>query len=340
MRRILRLWPIYIIVCGLGLWIYQFPSFDEIAATPDWIWPLSTFTTNIAITLHKEHFGALGVFWTLALEEQFYLMAGILFKKYQTNVLIVIFSLIILACAIWRFFPSSFSCFLHYRIQLPVSLLSILTGCMLALYQQKWGLNIARKNRFWLGFFVLISGLSLVIWEYPFPLKSSHCALIMFVADVFVLALLLLCLAKEGLVQYVMSFRFPCYVGRLSLCIYAINIPVIFFYVFIKEYYLPTSSLLQQHPKWQFILDTGMIFFLNILLASLWQLIEEPIAELRHQFRPGQNPDIHLKMKQWLLHKLRFFVDNTQTIASYVASSRTRAKSPHTTQHTDTYQGG
>jgi len=94
-RRILRLWPIYILTCTLGLWIYRFPEFDEIAATPNWLLPLATFTTNIAITLHQEHFGALGAFWTLALEEQFYLMAGILLKKMKLNSLLLVFILLL-----------------------------------------------------------------------------------------------------------------------------------------------------------------------------------------------------------------------------------------------------
>lgn len=66
-RRFLRIFPIYYLVVFITI-IVDLPPAREI-----WGW-LVTYTTNIYITVNNEWVGKLGHFWTLAVEEQFYLI--------------------------------------------------------------------------------------------------------------------------------------------------------------------------------------------------------------------------------------------------------------------------
>jgi peptidoglycan/LPS O-acetylase OafA/YrhL len=66
-RRFLRIFPIYYVVV-LAVWIA-----DVFPAREIWPWLIS-YTTNIYIWHHQEWVGYLGHFWTLAVEEQFYLV--------------------------------------------------------------------------------------------------------------------------------------------------------------------------------------------------------------------------------------------------------------------------
>jgi peptidoglycan/LPS O-acetylase OafA/YrhL len=66
-RRLLRIFPIYYLVLAAGF-IANLPPAREI-----WMW-LMTYTTNIYIVAQGEWVGSFGHFWTLAVEEQFYLM--------------------------------------------------------------------------------------------------------------------------------------------------------------------------------------------------------------------------------------------------------------------------
>src|SRR5690348_1254157 len=78
-RRSLRLFPLYFITIAAALLAWRIPLLRQvrIAAAPEWAVPLATFTTNFK--LHSDSLIALGacvVFWTLAVEEQFYVVWG------------------------------------------------------------------------------------------------------------------------------------------------------------------------------------------------------------------------------------------------------------------------
>jgi peptidoglycan/LPS O-acetylase OafA/YrhL len=66
-RRFLRIFPIYYLVIVILIW-RNIPPAREI-----WLW-MVTYTTNIYITMHNTWVGSMGHFWTLAVEEQFYLV--------------------------------------------------------------------------------------------------------------------------------------------------------------------------------------------------------------------------------------------------------------------------
>jgi peptidoglycan/LPS O-acetylase OafA/YrhL len=66
-RRFLRIYPLYYAVLAAIIFVGIEPT--------RLLWPwLLSYTTNIYISVHHQWIGAPGIFWTLAVEEQFYLL--------------------------------------------------------------------------------------------------------------------------------------------------------------------------------------------------------------------------------------------------------------------------
>lgn len=87
-RRSLRIFPIYFIICIIGLFFSISPI------RQNWIW-MFTYTPNWYIIFHKQWIGVWDHFWSLAVEEQYYLIFPyfILFlnpKKYKWLLIIMI----------------------------------------------------------------------------------------------------------------------------------------------------------------------------------------------------------------------------------------------------------
>jgi peptidoglycan/LPS O-acetylase OafA/YrhL len=66
-RRFLRIFPLYYGIIAAALLVNVAPARDA------WPW-LLTYTSNFYTVLHQQNMGPLGHFWTLAVEEQFYLV--------------------------------------------------------------------------------------------------------------------------------------------------------------------------------------------------------------------------------------------------------------------------
>ncbi len=77
-RRALRIFPLYYAVLSIVMilrWMpdrYDLLGLSDMSASPWWLW---IFATNIVTAVEKEYvFGSLGHFWSLAVEEHFYLV--------------------------------------------------------------------------------------------------------------------------------------------------------------------------------------------------------------------------------------------------------------------------
>lgn len=96
-RRFLRILPIYYLVLFVTLLVDVWPAREL------WAW-LSTFTTNIHITLYNTWPGRFGHFWTLAVEEQFYLVWPWLVLLLPRKWLTVVVLLCIPLASLYRYY--------------------------------------------------------------------------------------------------------------------------------------------------------------------------------------------------------------------------------------------
>lgn len=81
MRRILRIWPAYFAVIGIAMWLATPTQLAETSQIP-----LFTFTINWhAAAMMKPELSTLGVLWSIAVEEQFYVLAPFMYLALRSR---------------------------------------------------------------------------------------------------------------------------------------------------------------------------------------------------------------------------------------------------------------
>lgn len=279
-RRILRIFPIYYLVVFITL-IVDLPPAREI-----WVW-LLTYTSNIYITIHNEWIGRLGHFWSLAVEEQFYLVWPwiVLFVPRKRLVPILLF--FIALAPVYRLyayinFPFDIGAMDFKAATFPFGNLdSLAIGAILAF---AWNSKLPKETlQKYLAFAVLPAGvvlytLSLVLYHYDIA------PVVFFVIGDLAAALIFAWLVNaaglgfKGWTGKLLEFSPFIYLGKISYGIYVYHyfMPLILVPVlgrFGYELYVP--------GRMNFILST----ILTIAIASIsWHWIEAPINGLKKRF--------------------------------------------------------
>ncbi|MEO8354719.1 MAG: acyltransferase [Chloroflexota bacterium] len=286
-RRFLRIFPVYYLVIGIAL-LLNIPLVREI-----WIW-LITYTTNIYISLSNTWIGNFSHFWSLAVEEQFYLIWPCLILFLPRKWLSPLIVLAILVAPIYRFWGYQI-----YRHDISpfdfkaatftlASLDSLGMGALLALHwRDSAGREKTRKyaSRLVLpiGFFLYVTTLAL----YHYHIKPS----VFFTLNDFALSLIFFWLVSGAAMGFkaatgkILSFPMFVYLGKISYGIY------------IYHYFMPLILVpvlnglgfkLQTPGPLNFILASA----LTIAVASIsWHLFEYPINNLKRYFQYGPAPN-------------------------------------------------
>jgi len=258
-RRVLRIWPLYysiLILVFLFLPIVR-PAYKGIIAAT--CHPLIAYPLFIQNLFHPLGFGPVEVTWSLAIEEQFYLLWAIcvflLSDKALTRLCIgaIILSPLLRYLAI----QSGWSDEYIYRFTLT-RLDTIAAGCLLAL-----GLPLLCRHP--VALFLLGGiGLSVVLpfqWRPLIPTFALFCF-----SGVILLA------NRGGIVPTWMPLR---YLGKISYGLYLLHVPV---FDTVREF-VHASGLAQSIAV--LALDIGA----TIAAASLsWYLLESPFLRLKRHF--------------------------------------------------------
>jgi peptidoglycan/LPS O-acetylase OafA/YrhL len=201
-RRALRIFPLYYVTLILGLVALPalFPAFapqllQQAATNQIWLW---TYTLNIAMSFGQVvNAGLLGHFWTLAIEEQYYLVWPWLVKTLSSrSVLVVCGALAIGALVIrigWVAFGFEWSG--AYRFTLArIDALAI--GSMLALLVRRpiWHARLTKVAPYGLaGGFAVVVAMNLALPRFypsePAVVTLGHSVLAVMFACLIVLAL-------------------------------------------------------------------------------------------------------------------------------------------------------
>jgi peptidoglycan/LPS O-acetylase OafA/YrhL len=279
-RRFLRIFPIYYLVIFIAL-LVNLESSREV-----WGW-LITYTTNVYITFYGDWVGSLGHFWTLAVEEQFYLIWPWLVLFLPRKWLIPAMLLTIPLSAAYRLyayihFPFDIGAMDFKAGTLTIANLDTLgIGALLALV---WNSNISKERlQKVLSRVVLPAGLilyAICLALYHYGIKPS----VFFVAGDFAAALIFVWLISaagrgfHGVVGKILEFPPLLYLGKITYGIYVYHnlTPLLIMPVF---NYL---GIPYQVPG---LLNFVISSILTIGIASLsWHLLELPINNLKRYF--------------------------------------------------------
>ena len=280
-RRFLRIFPIYYLVVLVALIVGLSPA-REI-----WGW-LVTYTTNIYITVNNEWVGRFGHFWTLAVEEQFYLIWPwvILFapRKWLMPIILFCISLSpIYRTFAYAYFPFDIGAMDFKAATLtPANLDSLAIGALLAL-AWTWEIPKATLQRY-LTRFILPIGLLLYatcLIFYHYRIQTA----VFFIFGDFSASLIFAWLVSsaglgfKGLIGKFLELQPLVYLGKITYGIYVYH----YFAPLILVPLLARVGIDLFVPGFKNFVLSGV---LTIAVAALsWHLLELPINNFKRYFQ-------------------------------------------------------
>ena len=171
LRRVCRIFPLYYLVLGLFVCLSAtamgtFPAFQRLLINTIPIWSYATFTQNIFMG-HGGYVAPqwLGVTWSLAVEEQFYLFMPLLIYLLPRRTVFWVFLAGVLAAPVLRQLSPGF----HTYVGTPWRADDLLSGaCLAVLVRSQSFMSLARDHarRISVAFLVFLAGAALLtVWH-------------------------------------------------------------------------------------------------------------------------------------------------------------------------------
>lgn len=287
-RRVCRIFPLYFLLLIAGAIYVKITG--ESASAPLPFWPYPFFLQSIFIATR----GALGSFWlggtwSLAIEEQFYLIFPFLVRVCKSRLLPHLFVIMVLLAPVCRIVlwsmshPPGLASFALLPCRMDQLALGALGAWMIRQPAMREWLE-ARSG--WLLTYLALSAaafiaLSLRQWALLSDVMASFGHTWM--GLVYLLVILLGVTSQDARVLACYKFAPLRALGKLSYFIYLFH-PIV-----AREVYVLLRHGEPQLYSAMDCLATALAFGITLLLASLsWALIEKPIIEIGHRckYRP------------------------------------------------------
>ena len=283
-RRILRVFPVYYVTL---LVIAAYAAMRKIHI--DLFWPHFLYIQNLLPGyIHRRGTSVSMIhFWSLAVEEQFYLLWPLIvwFFPDRRKLVAIATSLIAFSFASRLAFPlivSSPSSIMWFT---PTRVDAILLGVLLALYRDREIYDRVKPYAKW----VVIAGCStlgmLAIWKGMAWAKTWTAEEISIpLVNITALAIIIAVMEENSVINRACSQRWICWIGSLSYSLYVIHLTF-------SPYFTDTlTPRLDQHMRHSFaVLASGaMALCLTFLLSIVsYLLIERPVLNMKQYMRYG-----------------------------------------------------
>lgn len=286
LRRILRIWPLYILIVVLGFYFIPnlipaniFGGQYTVANTGE-LWRFLTFTFNFAHQYHFVHISlVLGVLWSISVEEQFYAFWPIILKFIKQSFIPYFLGLIIIFATIYRYI---YAYDLGHSI-VKYSTFSVMSdiamGALFAYFYGVYRTFFESLKRHWYFIFVIASNIIVlgIILFRSFVVENRFAITIEPV--VFSLAVVSILLFLPQQTTGFMTYRPLVYLGKISYGLYMYHIIAMILVLFFTRSVNISPIIL--------VLTS---FITTVLLASIsYFVLEKPILSLKHKIG---NPDV------------------------------------------------
>lgn len=282
-RRILRIFPVYYAtILGLIL-IFGFSRMQE---SIPW---LLFYMTNIFFIKIGNYFGLINHFWTLAVEEQFYIIWPLFILRCPKRWLLKgMISVAVFAVLVRAYMESlNYPDFL-IAIFTPSCFDSLGAGAILAFlyvyYKKRLEAILEKKFIFLAAAF--ISGAIMIISGFVKPLPLADNVFLRLVYSVF--CFFIVGKALQGYKNFgkiILENRAAVYLGKISYGLYIFHFFMSDIFYKIAREYPAAGSVLKPLLKNSFS-RLGIFFISTVLLATIsWYLLEKPINDLKKRIK-------------------------------------------------------
>ncbi|MBX9878863.1 MAG: acyltransferase [Candidatus Obscuribacterales bacterium] len=264
-RRSLRIFPLYYFVLLVLLAIGLLPY-------PLWLF---TYLWNIKIYLLGQSTSLVNHFWSLCVEEQFYLSYAPLILLVPSIMRLRFLTTMILLTIIAKLIFQAVNPNTLYELLLPVRGQYLFWGCLAGL------LELQANTKNWSGSRCFMLGLALILAWIPLELNQQHLYGLDETVCAFAMALVVFGLwrTNNAFLLNTFSFRPIAYLGKISYGLYVFHM-----------FSMPIGIfLLILVPSLAFITKPVLYFAITVGMASLsWYYLENPINRLKNRFPYGQ----------------------------------------------------
>ncbi len=298
MRRFLRIWPLYFtvgiiyILCGttfsqfFGGWLGYPATVQSTGQLLENLWYLCTFSINFQTLWHQGNQFQVGHFWSLAVEEQFYLLWAPVFWIFRKHLFFIITLFVAIGLALnlppQDWFPSYYSFQYNFTAN---RFLQFGTGALFA-----WLLHRdittpqypLPKHLSWvLQVSILLPMLMFLLGDhyYPDAHKEGNEQIVNTLISVSIIAV---AITKHSILHF--EFDLLKYLGKISYGIYVYHIFAvrIVVYILLKNGHSP---LLERNPMFHFLFPFWATLLAILLAALSYELLEKPFLKLKSKFK-------------------------------------------------------
>jgi peptidoglycan/LPS O-acetylase OafA/YrhL len=269
-RRILRIWPLY--YCLLAFMFLVLPRVSAAEgvtifakSSPWWAYPL--FLQNFLLPLSTDAAGPLGVTWSLAIEEQFYLVWPIIVRFLSRRQVAIVALVGIAASPVLRYFLAA------HHVHIYANFFCRLDGLMLgaflaALVRSK---DFVRERFVGVALAVLVVAAPLAV---VMDLRHAEWIVFSFTSLAAGALVYLAMFWRQKWVQWPLANRFLLFTGTISYGLFLLH----------KIAFAGVDGLHVKYVQHPFVM-LGVILLGSYLLAiTSWNVLEQPFLRLKRFF--------------------------------------------------------